>query len=154
MDKGIYCLTFRSTPGDIRVGALGVITFREGWLVYVGSAQGSGGLLRVRRHILFSGSRKKPRWHIDYLLISPTIQLVNATCLITTNHLECVLATLLGSLPEAAAVPRFGSSDCRCPSHLIFFPNNPTTGVLSCFHSLGPPAPSQESIPTTHSVRL
>jgi Uri superfamily endonuclease len=137
MDKGIYCLTFRSTPGDIRVGALGVLTFREGWLVYAGSAQGSGGLSRVRRHILFPGSHKKPRWHVDYLLCSPFMHLVGVTCSITPDPLECALALLLGYLPGATPVPRFGSSDCRCPSHLMFFPNNPTTGVLSCFPTLG-----------------
>jgi Uri superfamily endonuclease len=137
MDKGIYCLAFRSTSGDIRVGALGVLTFREGWLVYTGSAQGTGGLSRVRRHILFSHSCKKPRWHVDYLLRSPRIHLVSATCAITSDPLECVLARLLVSLPEATPVPRFGSSDCRCPSHLVFFPNDPASGILSCFHALG-----------------
>jgi Uri superfamily endonuclease len=137
MDKGIYCLTFRSAPGYIRVGALGMITFREGWLVYAGSAQGSGGLSRVRRHILFSRSRKRPRWHVDYLLCSRRIHLVSATCSITPDPLECELARLLISLPEATPVHRFGSSDCRCPAHLVFFPNDPTPGILSCFHALG-----------------
>lgn len=137
MDKGIYCLTFRSSPCDIRTGALGVLRFQEGWLVYAGSAQGSGGLSRVRRHILFPGSRKKPHWHVDYLLGSPFMHLVCATCSITPDPLECGLALHLGSLPGAAPVPGFGSSDCRCPSHLIFFPNDPTSGILSCFHALG-----------------
>jgi len=137
MDKGIYCLIFRSAPGEVRVGALGVLVFREGWLVYIGSAQGSGGLSRVRRHMYFSRSRKNPRWHVDYLLCSPVMHLVNAICSITPDPLECSLARLLGSLSDATPVPRFGSSDCRCLSHLIFFPNDPASGILSCFHALG-----------------
>jgi Uri superfamily endonuclease len=137
MDKGIYCLVFRSSPCEVRVGALGVLMFREGWLVYVGSAQGGGGLSRVRRHIHFSRNRKNPRWHVDYLLCSPLMRLVNATCSFTTEPLECPLARLIGTLPGAGAIPRFGSSDCRCPSHLMFFPDDPTAGVLSCIHALG-----------------
>lgn len=137
MDKGVYCLILRSLSGEVQAGALGTIGTQAGWLVYTGSAQGTGGLLRVRRHILFSRSGKKPRWHVDYLLSSPSVHLMSAICASTAEPLECALAGLVSMLPEALAVPRFGSSDCRCPSHLWFFRGDPAPGVFSCFLALG-----------------
>jgi Uri superfamily endonuclease len=136
MDKGVYCLIFRSLGGEIKAGALGTLVTQAGWLVYTGSAQGTGGLLRVRRHIRFSRSGKTPRWHVDYLH-SSSIHLVSAICASTAEPLECPLAGLVSILPEALAVPRFGSSDCRCRSHLWFFRNDPAPGVFSCFLALG-----------------
>lgn len=137
MDKGIYCLTFRASSGEVRVGAIGPQVFGDVWLVYAGSAQGSGGLSRVRRHILFPRSGKRPRWHVDYLLSSPLTALVAATCAYTNEPLECRLAGLLAGMPGAVAVPRFGCSDCRCPTHLWAFPADPENGILACFKALG-----------------
>ncbi|MCU0632868.1 MAG: GIY-YIG nuclease family protein [Methanolinea sp.] len=116
MHKGIYCLVLRNSPCTISVGALGPITFRGGFHVYVGSALGPGGLARVARHIRCAREGlEKPRWHIDYLLVSGAFTLESVYCLETEERLECRLASII----PGRRIPGFGSSDCRCPSHLF-----------------------------------
>jgi Uri superfamily endonuclease len=116
--KGIYCLLM-VLENDVRtsVGALGRLTFPSGVYAYVGSAQG-GIEQRVRRHL--NGTKKK-RWHIDYLLAhARTVSVVSVPT--DDRGLECVLASVLSTLPGARVVAeRFGSSDCGCRSHLLHF---------------------------------
>ena len=61
MEKGVYCLVLFHGSCTIRVGALGDLAFPGGWHVYTGSAQGPGGLKRVRRHIGLASSGKQTR---------------------------------------------------------------------------------------------
>ena len=42
--------------------------------------------------------------------------------------LECALARAVAALPGARLSPRFGSSDCRCPGHLVSFSRRPALG--------------------------
>ena len=115
MDKGIYCLVFRNPGCTIRTGALGAVIFRAGWHIYVGSALGSGGLQRLERHIsLVHLHDKQPKWHVDYLLISPCFSLVYAVYAVTGDRLECQLVRELNK----AGIAKFGCSDCNCESHL------------------------------------
>ena len=135
MDRGTYCLIFRNRRCEVKVGAIDTISFPEGWHVYVGSAQGTGGLSRVKRHIRV-GSRgiTIPRWHIDYLLVHPAFFLVAVACAVTGDReSECTVAGSLGGVP----VPGFGCSDCRCLSHLFYFTSNPAKTVISTFSTLG-----------------
>ena len=94
------------------VGALGICDFPAGAYAYVGSAM-AGFKSRLRRHV---EKQKTPRWHIDYLTVhSETISItVCGTC----AKLECDIAEGLRARFES--FPRFGSSDCHCPSHLFF----------------------------------
>ncbi|MDQ0155116.1 GIY-YIG nuclease family protein [Robertmurraya andreesenii] len=99
----------------VKVGKLGVYFFQKGMYIYVGSAKRNI-LARIDRHKRVD---KRLKWHFDYLRPYGTI-----TRIITYEGTigECVLAEKIrkevgGSLP----VKRFGSSDCRCPSHLIYF---------------------------------
>jgi sugar fermentation stimulation protein A len=115
--KGTYCLLF-ALPRDVsvRVGALGKRDFPAGAYVYVGSALG-GVEGRVGRHRR-AGKRKK--WHIDYLLDKGEVV---ATIVVPSDEkrTECSVARSMVSSGEAeAVVPGFGSSDCRCPSHLLY----------------------------------
>jgi len=116
--KGTYCLLVQlERDEDIEVGALGVCKFRSGMYAYVGSAL-AGIEQRVGRH---RGSRKRRRWHIDYLLERGEVV---ATIAIPTQQksTECSVARSLLSSGEAKPiVPGFGSSDCGCPSHLVYF---------------------------------
>ena len=115
MDKGVYALIFRNRRCRIGVGCLGEIPFRKGWHVYIGSARGPGGFARVRRHLRLSEARDRPpRWHVDYLLVSPGFTLRQVVCGPSRRDLECALARAM----EGGGVPHFGSSDCSCPSHL------------------------------------
>ncbi|MEN6611746.1 MAG: GIY-YIG nuclease family protein [Methanoregulaceae archaeon] len=134
MDKGLYCLVLRNPACTVRVGALGEIAFREGWHVYVGSALGSGGLARLERHRRLAEARdRKPKWHVDYLLVNPAFRLATTVSAATGERLECRLAGLIGG----EGVPAFGCSDCDCPSHLFYFDRNPGDAVRDAFRACG-----------------
>ena len=87
----------------------------SGWLVYAGSARGSGGIrARLGRHF----RRNKPvHWHVD--------ELTNAAdrmmALALPHGSECdTVDHLLRTGRFEPAFPGFGSSDCRrCPAHLL-----------------------------------
>jgi Uri superfamily endonuclease len=133
MDKGIYYLVFENPGCTIRVGALGALTFRAGWHIYVGSALGSGGLQRLRRHISLSQLRdKQPKWHVDYLLTSSCFSLVYAVFAVTEDHLECRLARELNE----GGILKFGCSDCSCTSHLYYRQGDPKQEILAAFREL------------------
>lgn len=133
MNKGIYTLILSlDVPKDIRIGALGVITFQPGYYIYAGSALGSGGLSRVARHIRFYRERyRKSKWHIDYLMEEAVLE--KTVCAETDLRLECVLASRIGG----DSVLRFGCSDCDCASHLFYREEEPTAEILAVFEKLG-----------------
>jgi Uri superfamily endonuclease len=112
--KGIYVLII-SVRHSIRVeiGAKGIVAFQRGTYAYVGSAQ-SNMEKRLARHLK---SAKRKFWHIDYLLTSPATAVRRIfTCEAARNE-ECRLADLLRQ--KSSAVTGFGSSDCKCKSHLF-----------------------------------
>jgi len=116
--RGTYCLVL-NIESDIkaRIGPLGVREFPPGIYVYVGSAL-SGIETRVSRH---KSSKKKKRWHIDYLLDHADILSVIAIPS-DSKSTECsVFQALAGCEGASVPVSGFGSSDCRCKSHLICF---------------------------------
>ena len=133
MQKGIYTLILSlAVPKDIRIGALGVITFQPGYYIYAGSALGSGGLSRVSRHIRFYRERyRKAKWHIDYLMEEAVLE--KTVCAETDLRLECVLASRIGG----DSVLRFGCSDCDCASHLFYRKEEPTIEILAVFEKMG-----------------
>ena len=116
--RGTYCLVMNLESGTkARVGSLGVCEFPPGIYVYVGSAL-SGMETRVARH---RSSKKKRRWHIDYLLDHSDVLSVIAIPS-DRKSTECsVVQALAGCEGASAPVEGFGSSDCRCKSHLICF---------------------------------
>jgi len=133
MEKGIYCLILRNPACTVRVGALGEISFEEGWHCYVGSALGPGGLSRAWRHVrLWEEGGCRPRWHIDYLLLSGRFRPVCLYTAETTARYECPLAREIGG----DSVAGFGSSDCKCRSHLFCRPQDPEAEVRKAFLSL------------------
>jgi Uri superfamily endonuclease len=95
----------------IVVGSLGAIAFPRGWYAYVGSAR-RGRDARVARH---RRAGKPLRWHADHLFSRYP---AGRAWLIDTRRSECELAASLGG----EVVPRFGSSDCGCPGHLVRLP--------------------------------
>ena len=63
--KGCYCLIISLKDiQTIKIGKLGIIKFKKGCYVYVGSAMNSLEA-RLKRHL---SDDKKLHWHIDYLL--------------------------------------------------------------------------------------
>ena len=88
--------------------------------MYAGSAM-NGLTARLARH---QRSEKRLRWHIDYLLHAPGVRLLASLPFPGRKRLECPLARQVAALAEEE-IPRFGSSDCRCPSHLFRFTGDP-----------------------------
>lgn len=133
-EKGVYCLIFENRGCKLTVGKKGEFSFREGFHIYVGSALGPGGMKRVRRHISLSRDRdRNPRWHVDYLNLSPAFNLVSAVCAPTSGRLECILACRIGG----DSVPGFGCTDCNCGSHLFYRPDNPLPELAGVFEGIG-----------------
>jgi Uri superfamily endonuclease len=122
-EKGTYILILHlDIETRLTIGQMGLYNFSAGWYAYVGSAFGPGGLrARLRHHLT---PVKKPHWHIDYLRITASIQTI--WYMISAQIWEHRWAQTLRLLPDATTpVPRFGASDCRCPTHLIGFPVPP-----------------------------
>ena len=118
-------------PAIIRVGSLGLFDFEEGTYAYCGSAlNGLEG--RLARH--FSDHRRK-RWHIDYLLDEG--RAMEALVIPSTARLECFLNRLVASMPGSREPVRgFGSSDCRCSSHLHLLSDSGASNLRNIFSGM------------------
>lgn len=106
----------------IPIGKKGNIEFKRGYYAYVGSAFGPGGLrARISRHLR---SSKKFHWHIDFLLDHASIKECWYT--VSIQNLEHTFAEVLSaSVASDGVIEKFGSSDCTCKSHLIYFQKKP-----------------------------
>lgn len=111
--KGAYILLAElATTKDIIIGKLGYVHFPQACYAYVGSAM-NGFSTRLVHHLR---EDKKPYWHIDYLLKEASICDI---ILCPAEHgKECLLSQVLAR--EFQCIPNFGSSDCKCKSHLYF----------------------------------
>nr|WP_321497128.1 DUF123 domain-containing protein [uncultured Methanolobus sp.] len=136
-EKGVYCLIFRNRNCVLDAGSLKNIEFSKGYHVYVGSALGSGGLKRLKRHVLLSLEKnKKPRWHVDYLSVSQEFELVSVVYSITDKPVECELAEkLMSGLKDS--VRGFGAGDCSCSSYLLYSKKRPLNLVKDTFNASG-----------------
>jgi len=114
---GTYALVlYLARAQTIRIGKLGVFEFPRGYYIYVGSAL-NGLAARLARHLR---PNKKRFWHIDYFL--ERAQIKELWTHQGDERLECVWARAALALPRARVIaPRFGASDCACPTHLIYF---------------------------------
>jgi len=119
MGKGVYALIIKlDKEKTIPVGKLGSITFKPGFYVYAGSAMNSLEK-RIQRHF---SKTKALHWHIDYFLLHA--KPLEARTLEKPKHWECRLARFLEKISDSF-IPKFGSSDCKCKSHLFFFQKDP-----------------------------
>ena len=121
MTPGVYhLLVYLSRDAVIEVGRLGTYRFPAGYYVYTGSALG-GLEPRIARHIRH---QKRLHWHIDYLLQHGYI--IEVVKHRTKDRLECQFNQRVLSLPGCEIPVRgFGSSDCKCSSHLAYFEEKP-----------------------------
>ena len=126
VEKGTYALLIAlSKEAPIAIGRLGLFTFPPGYYIYVGSAQSSL-YPRVKRHLK---SEKRRRWHIDYLL--ELARVVEVWYARGGESQECLWCQIARDMPQGEIVAKgFGSSDCRCPSHLIYFPTLPSFALF------------------------
>ncbi len=111
-----YCLIIQlNQDSTIKIGKLGKMDFKKGYYVYIGSALNSIDS-RVRRHL---SKEKKLFWHIDYLLNSPNSHVNEVVLERSPQKWECDVAAEISN--KGTPTDRFGCSDCRCSSHLIYF---------------------------------
>lgn len=113
--SGSYLLVIAlDGPKVLSIGALGEHHFPAGTYIYCGSAL-NGLRQRTSRHMR---EIKKVHWHVDRLLNEGRV--VGAILLYSEQRLECRLASTLADMKGMRThVPGFGSSDCRCPGHLL-----------------------------------
>lgn len=127
-DAGVYCLVLRLRRARwLTVGRLGRRRFAPGWYVYTGSAKRNLAA-RLHRHVL---AEKRFRWHIDFL--RTVVDVEEIWVWRWAKGVECRVNDRV-QVSRGAGIPwcGFGSSDCRCRSHLTFFherPRRPDTGV-------------------------
>ena len=112
--RGSYILVI-DLAKDMRldIGRLGTLEFPAGLYLYCGSAL-NGLEARIRRHLRRD---KKRHWHIDHLTSVATV--VEVWWVVDGKRWECSWAeTMMGQGGQVVA-RWFGSSDCRCLSHLL-----------------------------------
>ncbi len=124
--NGIYCLIIRVEKNiSLKIGALGVIDFKQSYYAYIGSAQNNLEK-RIERHL---SKTKKIRWHIDYLLSYPAVKIEKVLYKEAGKQEECRTASLLSKTAEGRK--GFGCSDCRCLSHLFRIRSEDNLGLLN-----------------------
>jgi Uri superfamily endonuclease len=110
--KGSYILVVELEKDQtIQIGKFGKIYFSSGFYAYVGSAL-NGLEQRINRHLR---KDKKTHWHIDYLLKQGKISDIFYKKSDTKKECNFVKKFEEKLLP----ILNFGSSDCKCRSHLF-----------------------------------
>ncbi len=123
-DPGTYALILKSKEyKEVEVGKLGKVCLHEGYYVYVDSAFGSDGIRsRVGHHM---NTNDYVHGHVDY--IKKETELVEVWYTYSTEIYEHLWSnTLLLCHGASVPYPSFGSSDCDCISHLVFFKIGPS----------------------------
>lgn len=120
-DAGTYILLIAvDGPLSLHVGRLGPMAFPPGYYLYVGSALRNLGH-RLARHLR---REKRVHWHIDVLLGQAWVEEIWYRP--GRERLECAWARALADLPGMTPWGRrFGSSDCRCATHLYYATERP-----------------------------
>lgn len=120
--KKYYCILLNlNSDRTLSVGNLGSnLYFPKGYYVYVGRAK-KNIKSRINRHYR---REKTKRWHIDYL--SAEAEAVEAAAFGPEVGSECELAEKLQKCGGQITAEGFGSTDCCCPTHLIYFTEKPS----------------------------
>jgi len=112
--KGIYVLIIAISEGiSVDVGALGTVNFERGLYAYVGSAQNALER-RVARHL---EKVRRKFWHIDYLLDNVDANVLEIFWIEAGKLEECRISAKVKE--RGIPISGFGSSDCKCESHLF-----------------------------------
>jgi Uri superfamily endonuclease len=125
---GSYALILQShSTASVQIGRLRQIDIHPGYYICVGSAFGPGGVrARVLRHCCMN---KNKHWHIDYLreFAAPLAVWISYE----TEKLEHRWAQIFYKASEMTPIQGFGSSDCKCYSHLFHTVAMPEVAWLS-----------------------
>ena len=139
---GTYAWLLRIAVTDsVPVGQRYRLALAPGWMVYVGSACGPGGVAaRLAHHRRLAD---RPHWHIDFLRRHAALDAVWFSH--DPIRRECLWAAVLARELGGRAPPfRFGASDCRCPAHLYLFEVRPT--LAEFFAALKAHAPDHADV--------
>lgn len=101
---------------SINIGSLGLINFKKGYYIYIGSAKRNINS-RVERHLK---REKKLHWHIDYLTNNKSFEI--KFVYLIENYKECEISKIFNQ-DSFIFIKNFGSSDCKCKSHLFYSKN-------------------------------
>ena len=127
MSKGVYCLVLNLEKSIKMRISRRVFSLPEGFYCYVGSALNSLEK-RLERHV---SENKKKQWHIDHLTDKASV--VHIKKIKTGKRLECHVSSKVMKLADEI-VNGFGSSDCKCKSHLHYFKESPL--FMKEFHEI------------------
>lgn len=120
--RGSYVLRLHLPQAiHLRVGRLGVYDFSAADYLYLGSANGPGGIRARLMHHFRPVTR--PHWHLDWLRVHT--QLAAGWYSTNPGRLECIWSQAIYALPGVQVpAPGFGATDCQsgCPAHLMFLP--------------------------------
>ncbi len=117
--KGTYFLLIEVKKDlEVKVGALGNVPFKQGMYVYVGSGLKNLEARLDRHRKMSKGKSNVRRWHVDYLLSHPRVELLDVYYKKGEKREECKTAKHFAKLGKP--VKGFGSSDCNCGSHLFY----------------------------------
>ncbi|MCJ2511978.1 MAG: GIY-YIG nuclease family protein, partial [Candidatus Thermoplasmatota archaeon] len=116
--KGAYVLLIRlDEDKDLKIGALGMVSFPAGFYAYTGSSMVNLEK-RVERHFR---EEKKMKWHIDHFLREAEV--VRAVLFPSDEREECEINRMVFDMDDGTVVIKgFGSSDCSCETHLSSVP--------------------------------
>jgi len=113
--RGGYILFLElEKPKTLKIGRLGEHEFPAGLYAYAGSGLGNVEA-RAGRHL---ATKKTKKWHIDYL--TAEAHALDYIAFESKRRIECDLAKSMEGLGGKHLVKGFGSSDCKCESHLLF----------------------------------
>jgi len=100
---------------SIIVGKLGLVYFKKGYYLYVGSAR-----KYIRTRLIRHLTRTKNKfWHIDYILSEPHPTFI-VDIMISPSPCECLISKELYQNGHCKFLKKgFGSSDCNCISHFF-----------------------------------
>lgn len=101
---------------------MGKVFFKKGDYIYIGSAKGCLEA-RLRRHLK---KDKKIYWHIDYLLKDERTQISQIWMILKSIECETAEVFYRNALTEIVR-KGFGSSDCKCATHLFYIKNKEKT---------------------------
>jgi sugar fermentation stimulation protein A len=118
-DSGCYIIVLRlKRRRKLEVRNLGVIPFKKGYYLYVGSAK-----KELTRHMeRYKRTSRDDHRQIDQL--SAIADLHAAIPIRTSKDLECELAGAVRAVSDWM-VPRFGSTNCQCNGHLFGMAEDP-----------------------------
>lgn len=112
----------------VPIGKSKTLDLKPGYYAYCGSAFGPGGInARVNRHLKV---KKKKHWHIDYLRDKCTIKEV-WVCYKKENLEHRWAEDFIIQKKSSTPLKKFGSTDCKCQTHLFHFISKPAVSWLT-----------------------